>query len=378
MVNLQLRGRTWDHPRGYDSLVACNDLVEERFGVGIEWSARTLLQYGDQHIREFAADNDLLVIDYPHVPDGVEDNCLLAFDDFVDGETLAQLRRESAGPSHDSYSYRGKTWGLALDGATQVSVYRPDRIDGVPPFWNEVFADAHRSRVLWGYKPVDAFSTFSTVMAQKGHPVMATSPVVDRSAAEEVIHMLIELAALVPPWCATANPIDVLEYLAGNDDYVYAVNLYGYTNYSRLGFRKNLLVFDDVVSFDGRASGSQLGGAGIGVSSATQHPEEAFAVAVYLASPEAQNGPYTERGGQPGNLRAWLSPRMNAITGHFFRNTLRSMEGAWVRPALAGWPDFQYSVSQVLSRVFRDGQYTSADGDLIEKFAADLEERQKK
>ncbi len=367
-----LRGRTWDHPRGFDSLIACGDLIEERFGVGVQWSARTLLQYGDQHVREFAPDHDLLVIDYPHVPDGVEDGSLLAFEDFVDRDTLGQLRRESAGPSHDSYVYRGKTWGLALDGATHVSVYRPDRIDGVPPFWDEVFKDARQSRILWGYKPVDAFSTFATVMAQKGQPIMATAPFIERDTASEVIEMLIELAGLVPDWCATANPIDVLEYLSGNDDYDYAINLYGYTNYSRPGFRKYLLTFDDVVSFDGRATGSQLGGAGIGVSSATKDPELAFAVAVYLASPEAQNGPYTERGGQPGNLRAWLSPRMNALTGNFFRNTLRSMEGAWVRPPLPGWPDFQFSVSQVLNRVFREGHYTLADEALIERYADEL------
>lgn len=366
-----LKGMTWDHPRGFESVVACNDLVEKKFGVTIEWQARSLLQFGDQHVREFAKDHDLMVIDHPHVPDGVNDGALVAMDDLLTPDQLAVLERESAGPSHESYRFRGKIWALAIDAATQVSVYRPDLVDGVPPFWSDILSDAKKKKVLWPYKPVDAFSTFATLSSQNGYAI-GSDRMLDKETTEKVMDFMIGFASLVPDFCATSNPFEISERLVETDDYWYAAPLYGYTNYSRAGFRSRVLHYDDVPSFDGRATGSQLGGAGIAVSTYSQHQQLAGEIAAYLSSAEAQNGPYTERYGQPGNLRAWLSPRMNSLTGNFFRNTLRSIEGSWVRPRLVGWPDFQFDVSQVIHRSLVNRKFEAADWSQMEKHQDEL------
>lgn len=370
-----LHGMAWDHPRGFESVVACNDLVHERFGVTIEWTARSLLQFGDQHVREFAEENDLMVIDHPHVPDGVADKALLAMDDWLSQDQLTVLERESAGPSHESYRFEGKIWALALDAAAQVSVYRPDLVDGVPPFWDDILADAKKGKVLWPYKPVDAFSTFATVSAQLGSPIGSMAEFLSRDTTEKTMDLLIEFAAAVPPWCHSSNPFEISERLVESNNHWYAAPLYGYTNYSRKGFRPTTLAYDDVPSFDGRARGSQLGGAGIAVSAHSKNPQVAMEIAWYLASAEAQNGPYTELHGQPGNLRAWLSPRMNELTHNFFRNTLRTIEGSWVRPRLVGWPDFQFDVSQVIHQALVAQRFDAKDWALMEQHTATLRER---
>ena len=370
-----LTGMTWDHPRGFESVVACNDLIEAEFGATVEWSARSLLQFGDQHVREFAEGRDLMVIDHPHVPDAVVDGAVIAMDDLVDQDSLVRLARESAGPSHESYRFRGKIWALAIDAATQVSVYRPDLVDGVPPFWDDILADAASGRVLWPYKPVDAFSTFATLSAQMGSAIGERTSMIDEETTGRVMEFMLRFSALVPRFCATSNPFEISERLVSSDDFDYAAPLYGYTNYSRDGFRGRVLAYDDVPSFDGRATGSQLGGAGIAVSAHSKNPELAAKIAVYLSSAEAQRGPYTERHGQPGNLRAWLSPRMNDITHGFFRNTLRSIEGAWVRPRLVGWPDFQFGMSQVIHEALVRGDYLASDWTTMERHRDELMER---
>jgi len=61
---------------------------------------------------------------------------------------------------------------------------------------------------------------------------------------------MIRLADAVPARCADANPIDVTETLAADNDYSVRVALFGCTNYSRTGLRAQPL------AFDGRASGS--------------------------------------------------------------------------------------------------------------------------
>jgi len=206
--------------------------------------------------------------------------------------------------------------------------------------------------VLWPYKPVDAFSTFATLMAQRGAPLAEPDRFLDRGVAGEVLDFMIELADAVPAWCADANPIDVAEALVGasdhGDDYQVGVALFGYTNYSRPGFRQQLLAYDDLPSFDGQSAGSTLGGAGIAVSASSRHPELATAVAATLAGAEAQRGPYTTGGGQPGNLRAWRSDADNEATRGFFRNTLRTLERAWVRPRVLGWPELQFALSHLV------------------------------
>jgi multiple sugar transport system substrate-binding protein len=336
---------TWDHPRGLDGLRASDSILAERHGVTVEWTVRSLLDFGDQHVAAFAGDFDLMVIDHPHVPDAVEAGVLLPFEE-VDG--LAELARESVGGSHASYSYRDRQWALGVDAAAQVSAFRADRVDGAPVFWSDALELAKTGAVLWPYKPVDAFSTFATLLAQRGAPLASPNQFLDRDVAVEALEFMMELAATVPAWCADANPIDVAEALAGDNDYLVGVALFGYTNYSRTGFRPNVVCYEDVPSFDGRASGSTLGGAGIAVSASTTHAELARAVAVTLAGAEVQAGPYTTAGGQPGNLRAWKSESANVTTHGFYRNTLRTLERAWVRPRVLGWPDLQFALSHIV------------------------------
>ena len=362
-----LRGMTWDHPRGVDGLRAADPLLIDRHGITIEWEARSLLAFGDQHVADFASDFDIMVIDHPHVPDAVEAGALLPLDG-IDG--LDDLARESVGQSHDSYRYRGRQWALGVDAAAQVSAFRPDRADGAPVFWSDALELAAAGAVLWPYKPVDAFSTFATLLAQRGAPLARNGLFLERSVAGEVLEFMIRLADAVPAWCADANPIDVAEALVADNAYSVGVALFGYTNYSRAGFRAHPLAYDDIPSFDGRAGGSTLGGAGVAVSASTRHPELAIAAAAILAGAEAQVGPYTAGGGQPGNLRAWRSDRANETTHGFFRNTLRTLERAWIRPRVLGWPDLQLALSHLVRDAVVARRFDKTTLDRIERLPA--------
>lgn len=356
---VQLKGMTWDHSRGIDGLLALDKELQDTFGVSIDWQSRSLLAFGDQHISSFASEFDFLVIDHPHVPDAADSSSILALDHWLPSATIDQLSLESVGDSHDSYAYRGNIWAFGIDAAAQVSAYRLGG-NAPPPYWADVLEDAKEGKVLWPYKPVDAFSTFATMMAQLGSPLLTPGNTLHKKTAREVFSFLIELASHVPNECAEYNPIDVAEILSTTRDFDYSPALYGYTNYSRVGFRENLLQYSDVVSFDGRATGSQMGGAGIAVSSSSKHPELASQVAAFLALAPAQMGAYTVGGGQPGNLRAWLSPELNELTNNFFRYTLRTLENAWVRPRILGYPDYQLAFSLVVSEALTARKFTEA------------------
>ena len=356
-----LKGMTWDHPRGLDCLVNSDGLLQEQLQVSVDWSARSLLAFGDQHISEFYANHDLMIIDHPHVPDAVHANAVIALEDVASAEDMALLAKTSVGASHDSYIYKGKHWALAIDTAAQVSAYRPDKTSQSLVFWSDVLDAGGEGLVLWPHKPVDAFSTFATIMAQKGHALCSGSEYIDKAVAAEVLAFMIELAKVVPAQCLSMNPIEAAEYLVTTDKEHYSICMYGYTNYSRNGFRERPIIYDDVPSFDGLASGSQLGGAGIAISSATKNVELAAKVAILLSLPQIQSTTYVDAGGQPGNLAAWKAPHANAITRNFFNNTLRTLERAWVRPRFLGWPDVQYQSSLIIHKILKEKNFSSSD-----------------
>ena len=357
----KLKGMTWDHPRGLDCLVNSDGLLQEQLNVSVDWSARSLLAFGDQHISEFYADHDLMIIDHPHVPDAVHANAVIALEDVASAKDMALLAKTSVGASHDSYIYKGKHWALAIDTAAQVSAYRPDKTSQSLVFWSDVLDAGREGLVLWPHKPVDAFSTFATLMAQKGHALCSGSEYIDKAVAAEVLAFMIELAKVVPAQCLSMNPIEAAEYLVTTDKEHYSICMYGYTNYSRNGFRERPIIYDDVPSFDGLASGSQLGGAGIAISSATKNVELAAKVAILLSLPQIQSTTYVDAGGQPGNLAAWKAPHANAITRNFFNNTLRTLERAWVRPRFLGWPDVQYQSSLIIHKILKEKNFSSSD-----------------
>ena len=87
---------------------------------------------------------------------------------------------------------------------------------------------------------------------------------------------------------------------------------FGYTNYSRAGYRPHLVTFTDIagVGTNG-AVGAVLGGTGISISSQTAHADIAYDFSFWLASGAVQSGFYCEFDGQPAHASAWDSAENN-------------------------------------------------------------------
>jgi multiple sugar transport system substrate-binding protein len=348
-----LRGITWDHPRGYEPLEACSRLYAEACGVQVEWKWRSLKDFGDLPIDQIAKDYDLLIIDHPHVGLAASSGCLTPLESCLPPATLAALAAASAGPSHASYLYGGRQWGLAIDAAMQVAAYRPDKLDALPATWDEVTALAGRLRKqgLWMATPLcptDAICSFLTLCANLRAPI--EEEWVAREVGMQALEMLRGISAASHPLSLAANPIAVLDQLATGDEIVFCPIAFCYSNYARDGFRRALVQFGPLPG----VQGSLLGGAGIAVSAFSAHQESACAYCAWICSDSVVNG------GQPGNRTAWLDPRANEITHDYFRQTLPALEGAYVRPRYAGFVTFQEQAGRVIQAYLRDGTSTQA------------------
>jgi multiple sugar transport system substrate-binding protein len=368
-----LKGMTWSHPRGYDPMVACSSLWQQKTGIAIEWDKRSLQDFESFPVEELARAYDLIVIDHPHVGQITAERCLEPLD--VDGREAerATLASGSVGQSYPSYNWQGRQWAFPIDAAAQIQAWRPDALDAPPARWSDVLDLARQGRVLLPLRPPHVLMVFYTLAGNLGHPC-ATDPsrdLIDLGTGSEVFETMREIAALVEPACFEMDPIAVSERMAEtNSRIVCAPLIYGYVSYAVDGFRANQLAFADipVVGSNGPI-GSALGGTGIAVSAFSKARDAAIDFAYWVASGDVQRGPYAAAGGQPGHAAAWEDQTVNEATGNFYRDTRATLQGAWVRPRHDGYMAFQQAASdRILSGMTSGHQARQVVADLNRLF----------
>jgi len=360
MPSLELRGVSWDHPRGHDCMVATAEAYRAvQPDVHIEWRTRSLQDFADFPVQRLAEDYDLLVIDHPFVGFAAADGCLLPLDEHIDAAVLADQAANSVGPSHRSYHYGGHQWALATDAAGHVAAYRSDLIEeigGLPRTWDDVLALAQarqgqeRAQLAVPLIPVDSICSFCTLCAAMGEPAFQTPDrVVSRATGRQVLGMLKVLRETAHPESLKRNPPRTLDLMSTTDEIAYVPMFFGYSNYARPGFRPQIVRFIGVPAIDGGdARGGILGGAGLAISAHTKHPEAAAAYASYVASPDIQRGVYFAGGGQPGHRIAWLDEAVNAASSDFYRDTLDALDHAYLRPRYNGFMEVQERVGEII------------------------------
>ncbi|HYF12465.1 MAG TPA: carbohydrate ABC transporter substrate-binding protein, partial [Actinomycetota bacterium] len=75
---IELRGTTWDHPRGLGGVSA----VAEAYGrahpdIRVSWEVRSLQAFADHPVERLAETYDLIVLDHPSVGEAATAGCLV-------------------------------------------------------------------------------------------------------------------------------------------------------------------------------------------------------------------------------------------------------------------------------------------------------------
>lgn len=351
-MSVILKGITWDHPRGYQPLIACSAVYEKEMGVRVEWHKRSLTAFGDQSLEDLCDRFDLLIIDHPHVGFAENKNLLEPLENIISQENLLRLRNQSAGPSFLSYYYKEKQWALPIDAAMQTAVSRPDLIseNDIPSNWDEVFELAEVLKKTNSYlgialSPTDCLCSFLSLTAQANAPIEEdNSALVDNEVGVYCLEKLKRIKENFHAASLQWTPVNMLDYMSSNDDVVYSPLAFCYNNYTQDNFRKKRLDFHDAPDVNSVV----LGGAGIAVSSSCKNKTVAGEFASWICSAEIQSTVYANEQGQPGNRVAWIDEGINASAGNFFFNTIKTLENAYVRPRYNGWTAFQTTMGNVI------------------------------
>lgn len=353
----RLRGMTWNHERGIAPVLATSEIFfAGKDNVEITWEARPLQDFESQPLRELAETYDLIIIDHPHLGEAIRENLLLDLSCVDRQDELALVENQTVGQSHASYTLSGGQWALAVDAATPVSSYRPDRLDSVPQDWTEALKLARDGNAIM---PLRSPHTLMALiwLARNHKRQVAEDPdrFMEHDAAAATLDQFAELVSHLKSDCFAMDPIAVYDTMS-NDDAApaFCPHAYGYINYAQKAFRPHVLKFTDIIDAGGGdVSGTVLGGTGIAVSALSAYREIATEYAFGIAGAKCQCEIWVQNGGQPGNAMAWEDKACNDLTHDFLRNTRATHEAAWLRPRHMGYLSFQTRSSELIAQFLK-------------------------
>lgn len=357
----RLKGITWNHTRGLLPMVAtAQRFTELNPGIEISWEKRSLQEFADASIEDLAKRFDLMVIDHPWTGFGAQTNVILPLSDHLSPAYIKDQEINTVGKSYGSYVFNNKLWALPIDAATPVASARVDLLEKqglkVPQTYDDLLALAKKGLVAFAGIPVDVLMSFYSYCCSLGEaPFQSEEQVISTETGKKALQMFRELAQLMDKANFNRNPIQVYEAMVNSDEIAYCPFAYGYSNYSRTGYSKNLLHFYDLVRLNDQPMISSLGGTGLAVSSFSEHIPEAIKYAEFTASSQVQQTIFADNGGQPGHLQAWKNDRINTLTHDYFKNTLPALERAFLRPRYYGHMYFQDHAGDVVRDYLMNG-----------------------
>jgi multiple sugar transport system substrate-binding protein len=343
-----LHGITWSHSRGYTPLVAASQRFNELYPqIEIIWKKRTLQQFADFPLEKLAGQHDLLIIDHPWAGCAAATQTVLPLDKYLSKKYLDDQLQNAVGQSHLSYYYNNHQWALGIDAAAPVASYRADLMKQnkieIPETWEDLLSLAKKNKVAVPGIPVDLLMNFFMFCLAHGEePFLTDENVTGKHTGQLALETMKELWSVIDKKMFNCNPIAIAELMTTTDDYCYCPFAYGYSNYARTGYAKNILQYTDLVNFKNYGKlKSTLGGTGLSVSASSNNKEWAVQFAEWIVSPEIQSSFYAEHGGQPGYKSAWIDKRVNSCCNNYFINTLPALERAYMRPRYNGYLYFQ-------------------------------------
>ncbi|WP_194768089.1 extracellular solute-binding protein [Tamlana sp. I1] len=364
--HIKLKGITWDHSRGFTSAVATAQRFHElNPNIEITWEKRSLQAFADEPIDTLAKRYDLLIIDHPWAGFAARTGVIIPLNEHLPKSFLDDQAANSVGKSHESYCFDGYQSALAIDAATPVAASRPDLLNKLgktlPKTWADLIALAKDGLVAIPGIPQDTLMSFYMICCTHGEDVALTKDYfVSEDIGLQALDILRDLGQYIDASCYDMNPIKVYEAMTRSDKFAYSPFAYGYTNYSKRGYATHVLKFHDTVTLEGQHLITTLGGTGLAISSNSKHKETALAYAEYVASPKTQKTVFFDYGGQPGHREAWLDTTNNFNALDYFKDTLPTLDRAFLRPRYHGHMYFQDNAGAPIREFMKNGGHAKS------------------
>ena len=356
-----LRGITWDHPRGYQGLYTATESYHAlRADVRIEWEKHSLHHFESHPIADLADKYDFIVLDHPFMGDAYVQQCLIDLSEYAVQIGLEDLSSDVVGQSYESYLYGDGLWAIPLDASCQMAPYRPDLLNALdesaPTTLAEMRNLAKKGRFAIGLNGVHSFTLFLAICVDLGAApsTMPNCPLVPEEVGLEALEILREFASWCPEEALDWNSIATLEAMSQRDDLLYCPYVFGFSSYSHESVKRRRLRFTNVPTISGNSGrGSVIGGTGLAISRQCKSVGEAVSFASFATSREVQKA-MALHAGQPARRSAWLDAEVNSRFDGFYRNTLETIDGSYLRPRYPGYMRLQSEGGYIVEGYLRE------------------------
>jgi len=299
---------------------------------------------------------DLITIDHPYMGQADKNGLLLKLDEHLSEDQIKTFETEALGQCFKIYQYNNHLYAGPIDAAALVGAFRKDLLESaglsLPLTQDELkrfYAKVPSGySVAWALCPTDIWCTFLTLCAQNAGRDFIHETQIDSKTGAETLDELKYHLDFLHPESINWNPIQILDRMGNEDEIIYSPYLFGYTNYSRVGYTKNLLSFTNSPLGSRKDISTIMGGVGLAVSAVTKNPSLAANFVAYVVGAEMQTGIFTKNGGQPANKLAWQSAENDKLYNCFFSDTMLTIENAYIRPQHPVWNQFQEQGADII------------------------------
>ncbi|MGW1347117.1 hypothetical protein ACWCOV_39105 [Kribbella sp. NPDC002412] len=334
-MTVQLRGLTWDHPRGYRPLEAF-----ETPGVEVVWDRQPLSGFESTPLSELAERYDLLVVDHPGLGAAIDAGAILPVEDVFAARDLKVWRERAVQPTWDSYRLHGHGWALPLDAATQTCLYRPDLLEVPPAAWSDLLELSGVVMCVAG--PHAGLMLLGLAGDRTGAGLL------DRARAVEAVELLRAVWRRSDQSAAELDPIGIHELLATSNELLCCPLVYSYAYYGADSADRVALAWSAAPRLRpaDRLGNGTLGGTGLAVTPRAY--SRVLAVTKYvrgLLDVGVQLDTVSTVGAQSATAAVWASDVVDKAWNGHYSATVGTLMTSYVRPRFDGWIAFQDELS---------------------------------
>ena len=120
------------------------------------------------------------------------------------------------------------------------------------------------------------------------------------------------------------------ELMSRSDEVAYVPFMFGYSNYARPNFAPHVVRFKDIPSVRTRTSWKRVGRHWAGRLRLLGTPTDSHRLCPFRGDSGVPKGSLLRVGDSPGT-GAWTDPKVNQLSSDFFKDTLRTLDLAYLR-----------------------------------------------
>jgi multiple sugar transport system substrate-binding protein len=310
----------------------------------------------EQLVRRLGAEDssvDLIGMDIPWTAEFANAGWLRPYT----GALAQRVSKDAFDSAVEAASFEGKLYGAPFNSNTQLLFYRKDLVPQPPTTWDQMIDEAQQlgttiqvqAQRYEGYVVL-----FNTLLQSAGGEILSGPEEVDlpQGPTEQALRVLGKLAnspAAAPDISTSDEDSARLAYEAGTAgfmlNYTFAYGSAG-ENAPDIQKKTGIARYPEVVP--GMPSHPPLGGFNIGVSSFSDHPNEAFQAAACITSPMGQLLATKLDGLPPSNQTLYTNPVVTEAYPGFAPLVKQSLDDAATRPLTPAYTDLSLAIQRTL------------------------------